>query len=148
MQHWFLLASVALIFFGITGITRKLSTNSISFGLSFVWFTIAFVVISIVVAATMPMDWRLSTPAALLAAVGGLPNGPGALTSFAALEKGGKASVVIPIITLYPLVTIAGARIYFGECLTHLQVAGTACALVAVTLLAQESETLSGVKGA
>jgi transporter family protein len=118
MHYWFTLASIALIFFGVTGITQKLSTNSISFELSFVWFTVAFVVISVVIAATVTLEWRLSPIMVALAALGGLLNGLGALTSFAALEKGGKASVVIPIINLYPLVTIAGARIFFGERLT------------------------------
>ncbi len=145
MQHWFLLASIALVFFGITGITQKLSTNSISFELSFVWFTVAFVVISVVIAATMTLDWRISPALVALAALGGLLNGLGALTSFAALKQGGKASVVIPIINLYPLVTIAGARIFFGERLTVPQIAGIICALLAVVLLAQEPKPQSGV---
>ena len=146
MHYWFLFASIALIFFGITGITQKLSTNSISFELSFVWFTAAFVVISVVIAATVTLNWRLSPALVALAALGGLLNGLGALTSFAALEKGGKASVVIPIINLYPLVTIAGARIFFGERLTVPQVVGIACALVAVVLLAQEPQPQAGAK--
>src|SRR5579862_3544587 len=141
MQHWFLLASVALIFFGITGITQKLSTNNISFELSFVWFTVAFVAISVVIAATMTLDWRLSPALVSLAALGGLLNGLGALTSFAALKQGGKASVVIPIINLYPLVTIAGARILFGERLTASQIHVIIFALITVIFLAQERES-------
>src|SRR5579863_1337822 len=139
MQHWFLLASIALVFFGITGITQKLSTNSISFELSFVWFTAAFVAISIVIAAAMTLDWRLSPALVALAALGGLLNGLGALTSFAALEKGGKASVVIPIVNLYPLITIAGAWVFLGERLTLTQGWGIAFALISVVLLAQEA---------
>lgn len=138
MQHWFVFASVALVFFGITGITQKLSTNNISFELSFIWFTVAFVVISVVIAVTVPLDWRISPVLVALAAFGGLLNGLGALTSFAALEKGGKATIVIPIVNLYPLVTVAGARIFFGERLTAAQIAGITCALLAVVLLAQE----------
>jgi bacterial/archaeal transporter family protein len=145
MQSWFLLASIALVFFGITGITQKLSTNNISFELSFVWFTIAFIVISLVIAATVTLDWRLSPALLALAALGGLLNGLGALTSFAALEKGGKATIVIPIINFYPLVTVAGGRIFFGERLTHAQVAGIICALVAVLLLTQEPASQTDV---
>jgi transporter family protein len=75
----------------------------------------------------------------LLAALGGLLNGLGVLTSFAAFEKGGKASIVIPIINLYPLVTIGGAWLFLGEKLTLLQVVGVLFALAAVVLLSQES---------
>jgi uncharacterized membrane protein len=40
MQAWLLFSMVALIFFGITGITQKLSTNHISFEASFAWFVL------------------------------------------------------------------------------------------------------------
>ena len=139
MQAWFLFAVVALVFFGISGITQKLSTNHVSFELSFLWFCIAMGTISAGVAILVPIEWRLSPALVGLAALGGLLNGLGALTSFAALEKGGKASVVIPIINLYPLVTIAGAWLFLGEKLTATQMGGIVCALGAVLLLSQES---------
>ena len=140
MEIWFWLSVIALVFFGITGVTQKLSTNNISFEASFLWFFAAFVAISAVLPLVIGLDWNLTAGTILLAAVGGLLNGLGALTSFAALEKGGKASVVIPLINLYPLVTIAGACLFLGERLTRLQVAGIICALGAVYLLSQERE--------
>ena len=123
MQTWIWLATIALVFFGITGVTQKLSTNNISFELSFIWFCVAFFVIAAVIAATMQLDWRI-TPS---------------LVAFAAFEKGGKASVVSPLINLYPLVTVAGAWMFLGERLTRIQVAGILSALVAVILLSQET---------
>jgi len=139
MQAWFLFATVALVFFGISGITQKLSTNHVSFELSFLWFCMAMGAISAAVGVAVPIQWRISPSLVALAALGGLLNGLGVLTSFAALEKGGKASVVIPIINLYPLVTIAGAWLFLGEKLTITQTAGIVCALGAVVLLSQES---------
>ena len=139
MQDWFLFSTVALIFFGITGITQKLSTNHISFEASFAWFCVAMILISAVIAVAVPLDWRFSPSLLALAALGGTLNGLGALTSFAALEKGGKASVVIPIINLYPLVTICGAWLFLGEKLTGKQLAGIVFAFAAVILLSQET---------
>jgi len=140
MQNWLLMSVVSLVFFGFTGITQKLSTNRISFELSFLWFCVSMTVVSIVVAVAGPVDWKSLGPSiVLLGAVGGLLNGLGALTSFAALEKGGKASVVIPIINLYPLVTIGGAWLFLNEKLTAKQGAGIVCALAAVVLLSQET---------
>ena len=140
MQNWVALSSVALVLWGLTGVTQKLSTNNISFQRSFVWFGAAFFSISaMLVIAMRPMDWRVAPELILLAALGGLLNGLGALTSFAALEAGGKASVVIPLISLYPLVTVGGACIFLGERLNGKQIAGIVCALVAVGLLSQES---------
>ena len=138
MPFWFWMSTVALVFFGITGVTQKLSTNRISFELSFVWFSAAFLLLALIIGFTVPLDWHLTPGLVALAALGGLLNGLGGLTSFAALEKGGKASVVIPIVNLYPLVTIAGAWIFLGERLTLTQGLGIVFALIAVVLLAQE----------
>jgi uncharacterized membrane protein len=147
MQQWFLLASIALIFFGITGVTQKLSTDYVSFEYSFVWFSIAFVFISIVIlGGAHHLDWRLTPWIFVLAAIGGLLNGLGALTSFAALEKGGKAAIVVPIINLYPLVTIVGAWIFLGERLSCVQAIGIVLALVSVILLAQERAAVGGTQ--
>jgi transporter family protein len=141
MQIWFLLSIVTLVFFGITGITQKLSTNNISFEMSFVWFCIAMCVISAAVAILLPMKWQsLNLQLIALAALGGLLNGLGALTSFAALKQGGKASVVIPIINLYPLVTVAGVWLLLGEKLSKRQMIGIGLALAAVILLSQETQ--------
>jgi transporter family protein len=140
MQSWIWLATIALVFFGITGVTQKLSTNNISFELSFLWFCMAFFVIAGAIAATMHLDWHVSLSTVAFAAMGGLLNGLGALTSFAAFKKGGKASVVTPLINLYPLVTVAGAWLLLGERLTWTQVAGIFAALISVVLLSQEGE--------
>lgn len=139
MQNWIVLSSVALFLWGLTGVTQKLSTNNISFQRSFVWFGAAFFIISALLASAHPLDWHVAPAVVMVAALGGLLNGLGALTSFAALEAGGKASVVIPLISLYPLVTVAGAYLFLGEKLTLHQIAGIVCALIAVALLSQES---------
>lgn len=139
MHLWFVMSMVSLFFFGITGVTQKLATNHISFEASIVWCCLAMATVSGLVALFAPLDWRLTPALIALAALGGLLNGLGALTSFAAFEKGGKASVVIPIINLYPIVTIGGAWLFLGEKLTGTQIAGIVVAIAAVVLLSRES---------
>jgi bacterial/archaeal transporter family protein len=143
MHTWFWLSVITLVFFGTTGVTQKLSTNNISFEMSFVWFCIAVCAVSAAVALLVPLEWRsLNLSLIALAALGGLLNGLGTLTSFAALKQGGKASVVIPIINLYPLVTVAGVWLFLGEKLSVTQMMGIILALASVVLLSQE--TVSG----
>jgi transporter family protein len=62
----------------------------------------------------------------------------GALTSFTALESGGKASVVISLISLYPLVTVAFAVTALHERLNGIQALGVCLAIVAAILLSLE----------
>src|SRR5581483_1918312 len=140
MYLWFGLSLITLLLFGITGVTQKLSTNHISFEMSFLWFCMAMCILSALVIVFVPQQWReLSGELVALAGAGGLLNGLGALTSFAALKQGGKASVVIPIINLYPLVTIGGAWLFLGEKLSRRQIIGIALALAAVVFLSQET---------
>jgi uncharacterized membrane protein len=124
-------------------VTQKLSTNSISSQLSFLWFAVAFVPIALVILVTVPLDWHLTRRIIGLAIVGGALNGLGAFTSFAALERGGKASIVIPLVYLFPLVTVFLAIVFLHERLTRLQVVGVALAIVAAVLLSREAPAQS-----
>jgi bacterial/archaeal transporter family protein len=135
---WLWFATIALVFWGLTGITQKLSTNRISSELSFVWFAYAMIAISAVLALTVPMHWHVSKVVAFLAMIGGTLNGLGALSSFAALESGGKASVVISLISLYPLLTVMLAVALLHESLTKVQIAGIVLAITAAILLSLE----------
>jgi transporter family protein len=140
MHTWFWFSTLSLVFFGITGVTQKLSTNHISFELSLVWFCVAMIAVSSAIAIFVPLDWHVPIPIILWAALGGLLNGLGALTSFAAFAKGGKASIVTPIINLFPLVTVAGAWVFLGEKLTKTQMAGIVFAVLAIVFLSQDSQ--------
>lgn len=136
---WLLFAIIALIFWGITGVTQKVSTNRISSQLSFLWFAWAMIVISALLAFTVPIHWHLSPLILVLSITGGALNGLGALTSFAALESGGKASVVISLISLYPLLTVAVAVLFLRERLAPLQALGAVLAIIAAILLSIET---------
>jgi transporter family protein len=135
---WLLFTIIALVFWGITGVTQKLSTNRISSQLSFLWFAYAMITISVILALTVPVHWHLRPLILGLAVTGGLLNGSGALTSFSALESGGKASIVISLISLYPLLSVGFAVTFLHEKLNALQAAGIAIAIVAAILLSLE----------
>ncbi len=140
LQLWLIYALIALIFWGITGVTQKLSTNAISTELSFLWFVYAMIAIGAAVLAAVPIQWHMRPKVFWLAVIGGAMNGLGVLTSFAALEKGGKASIVVPLCYLFPLVTVLLAIAFLHESLTYVQAIGIATALAAAVLLSQEAE--------
>ena len=95
MSIWFPLSLVTLVFWGITGVTQKLSTRHISSQLAFVWFTVAFIILAVGILLFQPIDTGLTGGLVALAALGGLLNGGGALTSFAALESASPANRAI-----------------------------------------------------
>src|SRR6266480_825177 len=140
---WLMFTVIALVFWGITGVTQKLSTNRISSELSFLWFAYAMIAISAVLVLTVSIQWYVRPLMFWLAVAGGTLNGLGALTSFAALESGGKASIVISLISLFPLVTVAFAVIVLREHLTAVQTTGVALAILAAILLSMEPKVAS-----
>ena len=139
MHLWLGFAVAALVLWGVTGVTQKLSTNRISSERSFLWFCWAMVALSAAVLVVARPHWGLGRLVVVCSIAGGALNGLGAWTSFRALESGGKASIVISLISLYPLLTVALAVILLGERLTWTQTAGAVTAIAAAILLSLES---------
>ncbi|MEW5978422.1 MAG: EamA family transporter [Acidobacteriota bacterium] len=139
-EYWMVMVFVTLVFWGITGVTQKLATNHISARTSSIWFGIAFVPVSVAILASVSLSWSYSLPLVLLAVGGGVLNGMGTLPVFMALERGGKASIVIPLVALYPLLTVLLAYVFLGERLTGRQWLGVSLAIGAGLLLSKESE--------
>ncbi len=139
MHVWLGFAVVALVLWGVTGVTQKLSTNRISSERSFLWFCWAMVALSAVVFVVARPHWGLGRQAVVCSIAGGALNGLGAWTSFRALESGGKASIVISLISLYPLLTVVLAVLLLGERLTWMQTGGAVTAIGAAILLSMEA---------
>jgi transporter family protein len=135
---WLGYAILALVLWGITGITQKLSTNRISSLRSFLWFCWAMVALSALVLVLGHPHWALGTTVVVCSVAGGALNGMGAWTSFRALESGGKASIVISLISLFPLLTVVLAVLVLHERLTGMQAAGAVVAIAAAILLSLE----------
>jgi transporter family protein len=131
---WFWFALVTLLCWGVAGLLQKLSTNHISAESSLIWLVVGFLLLepffypgkSIFTYSSVNLAWAL---------LSGVLNALGAWALFAALESGGKASIVAPVTALYPLVVIALVPFVLKESITTLQVAGITCSLIAIVLL-------------
>jgi transporter family protein len=143
MSIWMTYALGTLVLWGLTGLTQKLATNYVSVEFSLIMFSAAFVPIAVVILILQPLDWKISALAWFLAIVGGVLNGLGVLASLAAFQHGGKASVVTPLIALYPVVTVALAVPFLHERVSRREVAGIALALLATAALSYGEETPS-----
>jgi bacterial/archaeal transporter family protein len=135
---WVGYAIFALVVWGISGVTQKLSTNHISSERSFLWFCWAMVALSAAVVVVARPHWGLGTLVVVCSVAGGALNGLGAWTSFRALESGGKASIVVSLISLFPLLTVVLAIVFLHERLTWMQTAGAVVAIAAAILLSLE----------
>jgi transporter family protein len=133
-EIWFWYVIVALVTWGIAGLLQKLATNQVSAESALIWLVGGFLLLA---------PWmypgsvilRYSTRKLEYALLGGVLNALGSWALFAALKSGGKASVVIPLTALYPLVVVIAALVVLHESLSGLQAVGILCGLSAVFLL-------------
>lgn len=138
-SSWLGLALVALAVWGAAGIFLKLATNHISAGSSLVWLIAGFLLLG-------PLLWPgravfAYSPGSVLAAlVAGFLNALAFWAFLAAMRGGGKASVVVPLTALYPILVVLLAPILLDESLTFTQGMGVACGLGAVVLLSSEAQ--------
>lgn len=131
---WLWYSVITVVAWGVVGLLQKLSTNHISAESSLIWLVVGFLLMEPLLypgAAVLHYSkWNLAW-----ALISGVLNALGAWALFAALKKGGNASIVSPLTALYPLVVILLVPFVLHESITRLQILGVVCALIAVVLL-------------
>jgi len=132
---WLLLSGLALFMWGIAGLLQKLSTNHISAESALIWTVAGFALLGPLVYPGKSVA-NYSMRSVTFGLLAGVINAVGSWAMFAALRKGGKAAIVVPMTSLYPVVVVLAAPVLLGEAVTLLQGVGIVCALGAVVLLA------------
>jgi transporter family protein len=134
LPPWFWFSALVLITWGIVGLLQKLSTNEISAESALIWLVAGFILLTPVFypgKAMFSYSSRSLTYVLMSAAL----NAIGAWALLAAMKNGGKASIVVPLTALYPLVVVLTAPVVLRESISLLQMLGVICALIAVLLL-------------
>ena len=106
LSGWMGYSLLALLLWGLTGLTQKLACNYISAEQSYVSYVFAFFAVSLALFFTQNLVWNLSAKDWFVGILGGVLLGTGTLTSFIAYRSGGKASIVTVLAALYPALTV------------------------------------------
>jgi transporter family protein len=135
MPAWFIFALIAMLVWGIWGLFPKLATNYLSPASVMVFSGIGSVPVTIAVLTYL--NFRLDThpKGIILALLAGLIGTLATVPFLYAIGKG-KTSVVVPITSLYPLVTILLSFLILREPITLKQGLGILFALLALLLFA------------
>jgi transporter family protein len=134
MPHWFLFTVIVLVAWGVVGIFQKLATDVISPESTLFWMIAGFMLFEPFLYPGKAL-FAYSSRGLLYGLLSGFLSNLGAWGLYAAMRAGGKASIVVPLVSLYPVIVIAVAPFLFHESLTWVQVAGSGCALTSVVLL-------------
>ena len=134
MPTWILYALIVMISWGVLGIFQKLATDRISSESVLFWMIVGFALFEPFIYPGKQL-FTYSRHGIAYGLMSGFLSNLGAFGLYAALRKGGKASVVVPLVSLYPLIVIAVAPFLLHESLTLTQGLGACCALASVVLL-------------
>jgi len=137
MSDWMYFSLIAVALWGVVGLLQKLGTNRISADSLLVWLMVGYLLLLPWMISDLDFS-QLTTRDIWVGILAGVTNGLGAWFLFAALEKGAKASIAVPLTALNPLVTILLALVFLTERLTTIQSVGVILAIIAGVLVSYE----------
>lgn len=138
-MRWQLPATITLLIWGLWAFLPKLALRTFDPRSVLVWESLGSMLVG--VGVLLSTGFRVqTTPAGVLAAiVAGVCGLGGALLFLVALDRG-KASVVVPYTSLYPVVTLVLSVLFLGERPSLTNLLGVLFAMVAVVLLSVGGE--------
>jgi transporter family protein len=135
LRLWYFYSVLTVVTWGLWGLFSKLASNYSKPKQALLFQTAGVLAFAVVVLFMENFRFEWSVPGFSWAALGGFFAFIGFLTFFAALDQG-RASTVVTLSALYPLVTILLSILFLHERLTPRQGIGIVFALIASVLLA------------
>jgi transporter family protein len=136
LKTWYVYAVLTVVIWGLWGVCSKIAANYAKPRQALLFQTAGILVFALVVLALEKFRIEWNAAGFSWAALGGFLVFVGFLTFFAALDQG-KASTVVTLSALYPLVTILVSILFLHEKLSTRQGVGIVVALIASVLLAE-----------
>ncbi len=144
LPRWLPYAVTAAVCWGIWGVLAKGPSRELSGWMTQVLFTFALITSAVMVLCSKQVDLGANkTRGVVWGFISGLFAGIGDLCFYLALQSGADSAIAIPLISLYPLVTLTIAFFWFKERLNLMQGAGIVLAVIAIFLLSGGVASLS-----
>lgn len=135
MTKWLVFAITTLILWGFWGVALKLASKKLDWRALYVFSNIAILVVILIFILTKSVSLPINRASLGLALAAGVCGTLGYITLILSMKAGGRASIVIPLTSLYPALTVILSKILLQESLNKYQVVGIILALVAIVLL-------------
>jgi transporter family protein len=136
MTGWLVYALLALVLWGLWGVFSKVASTYLPSWVIFLVELGVYLLVGVFIWGFLrtPVNWTFSGMAAAVAAgfAGGF-----ALFFFLKALASGPAAVVVPLTSLYPVITVVLGVTFLQETLSLRQLAGIILAAMAVWLLSQ-----------
>lgn len=136
LSRWLAYALLCMIAWGTWGFIAKLGADKIAPGPLQILATAGTLPLALMAFLQLRMRLEKDTRGITYGILNGVLSGIGLLAFYAAVNRG-KVSVVGPVTSLFPLLTVVLAFVFLRERLNRVQVAGVAFSLVAIVIFSQ-----------
>jgi bacterial/archaeal transporter family protein len=132
--QWLLYAFLSFFWWGVFGFLSKIGADRVSVSQMQIFFTVG--VLPLVFVCLIRLRFKIATHklGVVYAVLMGVFAALGSLAFFAAM-KSGKASLVGPIVSIYPALTVVLAIVVLKEKVNKIQIAGLILAMTSVVIL-------------
>jgi bacterial/archaeal transporter family protein len=134
IPKWLRYALFCIFWWGVFGFLAKLGSDRTSPGQMQILFTIGMLPLAAAAVWSAGMKVETDRLGVFYAVLIGVLAGLGGVAYFAAMENG-KASLVGPVTSLFPLLTVVLAVTFLKERMNRIQVAGIILGLIAIAIL-------------
>ena len=133
---WLFYALLCLFWWGVWAFLAKLGADQMTPMQVQVLFTLGLLPLAFL--ALLQLKWNVDTDkrGIVCGVLNGVFTGLGLLAYYAALAKG-KASIVAPVTSLFPLLTVLLAFFLLKERMNRVQIMGVVCALTSIFILSR-----------
>ncbi len=132
-SRWLIPALVFVLFTGLLGVTIKLALRHVEWPFILLWTGIVYSVLAVITLATGHASLSFG-PGIGWAAVSGLCAAVGLIGSFVALRHA-DAVVAVPVMSMYPVITVIASLAVLGETLSVTKLLGILLVLAGVIVL-------------
>lgn len=140
LDAWLFYSLVTILLWGAWGLVSKLASEGIDANTNQVYFTLGLLPLILMMLRSPRLKGGAQRRSGIRwAFLTGILGGTGNIAFFHALVIGGKASIVIPVTALFPLVTVILATLFLHERMGRAQKVGLVLALVAIYILSRPS---------
>jgi len=132
-------AVLPIVFWGLSGFLQKVATNHLSPEAAALVYLGAFVPVGLFFALSQPWPGALAPRNWIIVLAIGFFLAFGNLAILAAFARGGKASVIAPLGSLYPIISVPIALLFMREKIGQREIIAIVCALASVAALSWEA---------
>ena len=133
-SDWLIFSFIVIILWGMWGFFSKIASNYTASSNIYLFGTIGALLVWLFAIFFLGFKFEIKPIGVLFSILAGALGGSGIIFFYYAM-KGGKASVVVAITALYPLVTLLLSYLILREQLTLKQIIGIFLAIIAVILM-------------